>query len=159
MLVEGLKLYGTREVVGDGDNPEILLWAAEVGLVGLYKHDSTAWCGLYMALVAKRAGKPVPYQPLWALNWAKFGGPASEAMLGDTLVFRRPGGGGHVGLYVGEDPAAFHCLGGNTGDAVAIARISKDRLAAVRRPLYLNPPQNIRPIHLTADGALSVNEA
>ena len=36
-------------------------------------------------------------------------------MLGDILTFKR-NGGGHVGLYVGEDKDCYHVLGGNQGN-------------------------------------------
>ena len=121
MLVEALKLYGTTEVKGAGDNPVILDWAKEVGLGADYKHDSVAWCGLTIAVIAKRAGKELPHDPLWALNWRSFGKAASTPMLGDVMIFTRAGGG-HVALYIGEDAEAFHILGGNQGDRVCIVR-------------------------------------
>lgn len=158
MTAEALKVYGVKEGVGDADNPEILAWAKEVGLESVYRHDATAWCGLFAALIAKRAGKTVVNGPLWALNWARFGVPSPAPALGDVLVFVRPGGG-HVGLYVAEDASAYHVLGGNTSDAVSIARIAKERLKAARRPVYSVQPATVKPYHVAATGALSTNEA
>lgn len=159
MIVEALKLHGVREVIGSGNNPEILRWAEETGLSKEYRHDETPWCGLFMAVVAQRALKPLPSGPLWALSWRNFGVviPQLQASLGDVLVFRRQRGG-HVGLYVGHDDDAFHVLGGNQGDAVSIARLSRGRLVAVRRPAYRAPPTGVRPYRLSAEGALSENE-
>lgn len=165
MLHEALKLYGTHETPGSADNPVIMGWAKEVGVKG-YTHDSTVpWCGLFVALVAKRAGWDYSPQenPLWALNWAKWGRPSPAPSLGDVLVFKRQtatGVAGHVALYVGEDASAFHCLGGNQSDQVCITRVAKDRLVAARRaPWRIKQPGNIRPIHLAATGSLSTNEA
>lgn len=158
MVAEGLRLLGTREKAGDGDNPEILAWAREVGLGSTYKHDSIAWCGLFMAVVAKRAGKPAPAIPLRALAWSEVGDRSPTPGLGDVLTFFRPGGG-HVGLYIGEDAQAFHVLGGNQGDAVSIARVEKSRLAAARRPRYKVAPAAVRPYQLAPAGALSTDEA
>ena len=84
---------------------------------------------------------------------------APEAALGDVLVFARPKGGGHVGLYVGEDETAFHVLGGNQSDAVSITRIAKTRCIAIRRPIYREQPASMAPVQLAATGAMSVNEA
>ena len=95
---------------------------------------------------------------LWALSWSAFGAKSPTASLGDVLVFVR-NGGGHVGLYVGEDASAFHVLGGNQSDQVCITRVAKARLYAARRPLYRVQPDNVRPIHLEATGALSLSEA
>jgi uncharacterized protein (TIGR02594 family) len=160
MIVEALKLFGTLETPGSANNPTIIAWAKEVGgeVADVYKADSIPWCGLFMAVVAKRAGKEIPNHPLWALSWSAFGAKSPTAALGDVLVFVR-NGGGHVGLYVGEDSSAFHVLGGNQSDRVCITRIAKNRLYAARRPLYRVQPANVRPIHLEATGALSLNEA
>lgn len=158
MLLEAMRLYGTLEAPGAKDNPAILAWAAEVGLTKTYSHDSIPWCGLFMAVVAKRAGKPVVDSPLWALSWADFGKPVHQPMLGDVLTFKR-NGGGHVALYVGEDATAFHCLGGNQSDSVCITRIAKSRLYRSRRPLYTIQPDNVRKVTLASSGKLSTNEA
>jgi uncharacterized protein (TIGR02594 family) len=159
MILEALKLFGTVEASGSKDNPTILAWAAEIGLAKTYSHDSIPWCGLFIGLVAKRAGKEVTDSPLWALSWADFGNPAAGGpMLGDVLTFKRDGGG-HVSLYVGEDASAYHCLGGNQSDQVCITRIAKSRLYRARRPIYNVQPLNVRKIVLAANGKLSNNEA
>lgn len=162
ILVEARALIGVLEVKGDGNNPTILAWAEEVGLAKVYRHDATAWCGLFLAVVAKRAGWPVVKDPLWARNWINFGRRVEDDQeaLGDVLVFTRPGGGGHVGLYVGEDDTAFHVLGGNQGDAVSIVRIAKDRLIGARRPKWkISQPPGVVKVRLRASGQLSGNEA
>jgi uncharacterized protein (TIGR02594 family) len=159
MVAEARKLFGTAEAQGPADNPVILGWAKELGLAKVYNHDEIPWCGLFVAIVAKRAGKALPNQPLWARNWAKFGKAADKAQLGDVLVFRRGQGWGHVGLYVGEDYGAYHVLGGNQSDGVTITRIAKDRCIAVRRPAYRKAPASAKPMQLAATGTLSVNEA
>lgn len=161
MILEALKLFGTKEIAGKQHNPVILGWANEVGL-GLdkiYSSDEVPWCGLFMAVVAKRAGKEIPKGPAWAKSWGNFGIKVTSPMLGDIITFNRPGGGGHVGLYVGEDPGAYHILGGNQGNAVTIARISKDRKYSINRPVYTRQPENVRKIQLKATGKLSQNEA
>lgn len=160
MLVEALKLYGTLEMPGADDNPEILRWADETHNDRVYSSDSVPWCGLFLAVIAKRAGKEAPNGPLWALNWAKFGVPQPKtgAMLGDVLTFKRPGGG-HVALYVGENKNSFHVIGGNQSDAVTITRIVKARLHSVSRPAYREQPANVRKVFLAASGTVSKNEA
>ncbi len=163
MLVEMLKLHGTVEKPGKGSNPEILRWAKEIGLGKVYGDDAIAWCGLTVGFAAFKAGyDPAPKgNALWARNWAFWGKPQTiaTAMLGDVLVFAR-GSGGHVGVYVAEDKDAFHVLGGNQGDAVNIKRIVKSRCIAVRRsPFKRGQPANVRKVWMTADGAISNNEA
>jgi uncharacterized protein (TIGR02594 family) len=158
MLLEFLKIYGITETPGDGDNPVILDWAKECGIKN-YKHDATAWCGLEMAVIAKRAGKQLPAGPLWALNWALFGNKVTDGpKLGDVLVFRREGGG-HVGLYIGEDDTCFHVAGGNQGDKSSIVRKPIGRIYAIRRPIYTIQPVNVRRIFLSDEGAIDAREA
>lgn len=156
MLLEAIKLYGIRETLGEADNPIILEWASELGLKD-YIHDSIAWCGLFMAIVASRAGKIAPDHPLWAANWLKFGHVVPVAMLGDVLVFKRPGGN-HVGLYVAEDSICYDVFGGNQGDQVSIVRILKGRCIGIRRPDYHVQPANVRRIIFGDDGFISANE-
>lgn len=175
MLLEALKLHGTLELKGPGNNPEIVKWADEVAAASRspynnwaadwYNDDSIPWCGLFMAVVAVRAsqGRPERMPPdkyLAAASWANYGRGMQihTAALGDVLVFTRSGGG-HVGIYVGEDDTAFHVLGGNQSDAVTVTRILKSRCTAVRRPIYNSQPANVRKIRYGAYGALSTNEA
>lgn len=157
MMVEAVSLYGLKEGPGAADNPIIVGWATENGIKG-YVHDQTPWCGLFMAHCAHVAGHPLPQDPLWALNWSRFGISVDAPSFGDVLAFVRPGGG-HVGMYIGEDDQAYHVLGGNQGDSVGFARIDKTRLRAARRPLYKSVPKQIRPLALAATGNLSSNEA
>ena len=63
---EGIKLLGTVETPGVKNNPIIMGWAKEVQLDKSYSADSIPWCGLFVALVAKRAGKTPVKEPLWA---------------------------------------------------------------------------------------------
>jgi uncharacterized protein (TIGR02594 family) len=157
-IVEALKEYGTKELAGGANSPVIMGWADEVGLRPKYTSDAIPWCGLFAAVVAKRANKAVPKDPLWALNWAKFGVEVGQPGLGDVLTFTRENGG-HVGFYVGEDTEAYHVLGGNQSDAVTITRIAKTRLHRARRPIYRNTPAEVKPVRLASAGALSTNEA
>ena len=159
-------LLGVREQPGPADNPTILAWANEVTAalklkqLG-YKADSIPWCGLFVALVAHRASwtDQIPPIPLRAKSWLTFGEAADSPMLGDILVFGRDGGG-HVGLYVGEDPLAYHVLGGNQSDAVTITRLSKSRLLGARRPKWrVAQPSSVRIVLMGATGLLSENEA
>lgn len=140
MVSEGLKLLeqNTVEVVGPGNNPVIMQLAKEAGVDDIYKSDETAWCAVAQTAIALRAGKHVPFEKwdrLRAKSFLKFGNEVVIPVLGDTLVFIRPGGG-HVGIYIAEDEKAYHVLGGNQGNRYSITRIAKNRLTGVRRPIY-----------------------
>lgn len=160
VLLEALKFYGLREGAGPKDNPTILAWADALGgwEADFYAQDSIPWCGLFMAYVCLKAGLERPKDYLRAKAWALWGSATPKPMLGDVLVFNREGGG-HVGLYVGEDSDAYHVLGGNQGDAVSIVRISKVRLMAARRTAWkVAQPKNVRVVQLAGNGAISHNE-
>ena len=165
MAEEALKYYGIKETYGKADNPTIMKWANELGqdVKNVYVADSVPWCGLFMGIVAKKAGKEVIQHPLWALNWGNFGVYAPVPMFGDILTFIRitENGkkAGHVGLYVGEDTDCYHVLGGNQSDKVCITRILKSRLYTARRPKYNNQPACVKKIILPPNGKLSVNES
>ncbi|MFN7178384.1 TIGR02594 family protein [Hyphomonas sp.] len=162
MLLEGLKTFGTLEGPGAEDHPVIMGWAKEVGVPKIeqvFTADSVPWCGLWMAVIAKRAGKPVNPNALWARSWLNWGSAVAEPKLGDVLVFRRGNTSGHVGLYVGEDDGAFHVLGGNQGDKVSIVRIARSRLLGARNHYAIGQPPNCRRVFLKTTGTLSTNES
>lgn len=159
MLVEALKHYGVKEIAGARNSPEIMAWADELGgnVRAVYQQDSTPWCGLFVAMLAHRAGKALPASPLWARAWATWGTKSPQPQLGDVLVFLRKGGG-HVGLYVGENATHYFVLGGNQSDGVNIKTRRKSELLAARRLYSIAPPANVRRIVLTAAGEPSVKE-
>lgn len=162
-IQQGLRLYGTAEVVGKGSNRTIISWRDELNIAGHpvvgFSDDDVPWCGLFAAVVTHRAGYAPVKNPLWARNWASFGRAVAKPSLGDVLVFVRDGGG-HVGFYIAEDATAYHVLGGNQSNRVSITRIAKDRLVAARRPEFaIGQPASVRPYRVAATGALSRNEA
>jgi uncharacterized protein (TIGR02594 family) len=152
MLLEAITLYGTVEAAGSANNPTITEWARECG-IGAYSTDAIPWCGLFVAVCAKRAGWARPANPLWARDWASWGRARSGgAMLGDVLVFPR-GSGGHVAIYIGEDSTHYHILGGNQTDKVCIVRKAKTPILAIRHaPWRVKEPPNVRKVFLTASG-------
>jgi uncharacterized protein (TIGR02594 family) len=159
ILVEAVKMLDTKEVVGKQHNPVIMGWAKELKLDKVYTADEIPWCGLAIAYAAHKAGVQVVDKPLWALSWAKYGTKVTEPMLGDILTFKRDGGG-HVGIYVGEDKECYHVLGGNQGNAMSVTRIVKSRLYQARRTAWkVAQPANVRKVMLDAKGTISKNEA
>lgn len=154
MITEFLNIYGIEETQGEGDNPIIMEWAQEVGVSKIYRHDSVAWCGLEMAVIAKRAGKELPEGVLWALNWNHFGRRVQDGLFGDVLVFVRQGGG-HTGLYIAEDDLAYHVGGGNESDKSNIVRIDKARCVGIRRPIWkVTQPRGVRKFYVDQSGKL-----
>ena len=159
ILVQAVKQLGVKEIVGKTHNPTIMGWAEELGLSRVYTEDEIPWCGLFIAHCCHAAGLDVVERPLWALNWAKYGNKVDEPMLGDILTFKR-NGGGHVGIYVGEDDRYYHVLGGNQNNSVSVSRIAKSRLHQARRTAWkVAQPASVRKVHLKAEGTITTNEA
>ncbi len=165
MIEEALRHYGIKESYGKANNPTIMSWANSLGqeVKQIYVADKVPWCGLFIGIVAKNAGKEVVKSPLWALNWGNFGSYTPTPMFGDVLTFIRitENGtkAGHVGLYIGEDVDCFHVLGGNQSDKVCITRIEKSRLYVARRPKYNNQPSCVKKVKLPPNGNISQNES
>ena len=88
-----------------------------------------------------------------ASAWGDWGRELLGPRPGCVLVFTRKGGG-HVGLYVGEDRTHFHVLGGNQGNAVNVMRLEKSRLAkgGMRWP-YGEPLPAQQRVMLNANGS------
>ena len=129
---------GTKEAPGPANSVTILGWARRLGtrVLGIiYNADSVPWCGVFVASCLAEDRLDAPAIAVRARSWATWGKMLRSDRLapGAVLVFERDGGG-HVGFYVGEDPVAYHVLGGNQDDAVTIARIAKTRCVATRWP-------------------------
>ncbi|WP_411037696.1 TIGR02594 family protein [Shinella sp. BYT-45] len=159
---EARRHMGLREIAGKGSNATIMSWAKRLGgwVASFFTDDDIPWCGLAVAawIAITLPKEALPANPLGALNWKKFGIGLSTPALGAVLVFTRSGGG-HVGLYVGEDNTHFHVLGGNQSNSVSITRIEKGRLVAVRWPSTGGNPAGGR-VHLSSKGVpVTRNEA
>lgn len=157
---EFLNLYGVKEVSGDGNNDVILNWADEIkNYVGIdYNADSIPWCGLALGVVMKRSGYKPPRICVRAKEWFNFGLQRDIAGLGDVLIFDRKGGG-HVGLYVGEDKGHYFVLGANQNDSVNIKRMQKKRCIGIRSPYYVRRPFSAKPVFLEYSEKVSYNES
>lgn len=151
---------GTKEFPGPANNPVIVQWLVQ--LQSWFKDDAVAWCGSFMAHCMQRAKVTYPKNYPAARSWASWGIAAPNMGPGVVLVFVREGGG-HVGLYAGEDAVCYHVLGGNQSDQVSITRIAKQRLIAARWPdrnIYGQPvPFTGKPVVIGANGLpVSANE-
>ncbi|KAA9333422.1 TIGR02594 family protein [Hymenobacter busanensis] len=162
ILREALAHFALHEIAGPSSHPTIMAWAKEVGASSYYHNDDTPWCALFMAHCAKVAGFALPPDPLAAKSWSVFGQPAPKgvAMLGDIVVKNRAGGGGHVGLYVGETKTHYAVLGGNQANQVCIAWFPKSVFTHIRRCKWkVSQPANVRRIVLNAPTAAGVSES
>jgi uncharacterized protein (TIGR02594 family) len=155
-IVSMKSVYGLHET---RDKTRLQLWLRSDGKT-LGDPGALPWCGDAVETAIKNALPDEPFpgdlgkNPYWARNWALFGREAKG--YGSVGVFER-GSGGHVGFLVGEDTVCYHVLGGNQGDAVNVARLSKDRLLAARWPASWAVPPKMLPKR-TSSLPVSVNE-
>ena len=66
-----------------------------------------AWCGAFMAMIARQTGHAIPANPLLARSWARAGRPTDPA-IGAVAVMPH-----HVGQVVALEPGRVKLLGGN----------------------------------------------
>ncbi|OHV85818.1 TIGR02594 family protein [Ensifer sp. LCM 4579] len=159
---EARRHMGLKEIAGPKSSATIMSWAKRFGgwIVSFYTNDDIPWCGLAVGhwIAVTLPEEQLPSNPLGALNWSKFGRGLTEPALGAILTFKRPGGG-HVGLYAGEDGTHYHVLGGNQSNSVSVTRIEKTRCQAIRWPTTGGEPIG-GPVRLSASGVpASKNEA
>lgn len=134
-VIEAKKHIGLQEV---RDKKALMAYFATAGLK--IDPQETAWCGGFASTVFHTAlpRQSVPTQPLWALNWSKFG-VSCTPQVGSVLVFSR-NGGGHVAICLGQTSAGFVCLGGNQGNQVCIEVHTKDGFQGARWPDKFSAP-------------------
>lgn len=143
-----------RSLIGthaQNDNAVIMAWPTAIAAkfpdmadyATRYKHDSTAWCGVFAAYVLAMSGiRPVfgatdTDKWMWADAWQQFGTAVDTPQPGDVLVFKWAGGGEHVTFYDHEeDDNYYHCTGGNqgSGHVVSTEAMPMANCIAMRRP-------------------------
>lgn len=163
MIQEGLKLINENivEIPGPKSHPAILKMAADAGVSNIYNNDDVPWCAVAQTAICLRAGKVVSftgYDRLRAACFVRFGNAVASPMLGDVMVFKRPGGY-HVNMYIAEDEKCYHGMGGNQSNRFNITRIEKSRLYAARRPHYNNMPPSVKKYFVSPAGIISQNES
>lgn len=144
-----------RSLIGthaQNDNAVIMAWPTAIAAkfpdmadyASRYKHDSTAWCGVFAAYVLAMSGiRPVfgatdTNKWMWADAWKHFGTAVDTPQAGDILVFKWAGGGEHVTFYDHEeDDNYYHCTGGNqgSGHVVSTEAMPMANCIAIRRPV------------------------
>ncbi|MDM9647731.1 TIGR02594 family protein [Rhizobium sp. S163] len=158
---EARRFVGLLEIPGPKSNSTIIGWAKALGgwIATFFTNDDTPWCGLFMAhcFGFTLPQEKLPANPLGALEWNKFGAQLTSPVLGAVLVFKRPGGG-HVGLYVGEDDQNYIVLGGNQSNSVKLSLVEKARCVGIRWPKTGSSPIG-GIIRSTLEDEVSRNEA
>lgn len=130
-LEAGMRMLGTKEVPGKGDNPTIMQWAKDEGgaIEKAYTHDSIPWCALGANHILTKVGLKGT-ETLWALD---FEGKWPSVRLPDVAVGAFApmlrDGGGHIICIVGKDQHGnVMGWGCNQTDQVSIVPFARTRL-------------------------------
>ena len=132
---EAKKYLGVKEINGPKSNPIITGWIKSAARWLNGDDSQTAWCGCFRGAIGLATGTGVPSSHYRAANWLSWGDKVKtirDAIIGDTLVFKRPGGY-HVGLFAGMDGQNILVLGGNQSNEVNISKHSTTILEGIRR--------------------------
>lgn len=131
----GFNEYGTREVPGDRDNPEIIKYFNELGFNGSRLKDETAWCSAYANWVAKKSNCAFSGE-LTARSWLNVGKTIKTPQLGDIVVLWRESPDswkGHVGFFIKQNKSFVYLLGGNQTNKVCIQGYPVSRILDYRK--------------------------
>jgi len=133
ILIEILKNYGLKEIVGSQHNPEILAMFAEIGYDWV-KDDETAWCSACLNYFCKKLGYERSGK-LDARSWLKLPVKVLKPNVGDIVVLWRESPDswkGHVGLFINWDEKNIWVLGGNQGGEIKISAYPRERVLGFR---------------------------
>lgn len=153
-MAYALTLIGVREVPGPGNSTVIAGWLKS--LKAWWYDDATPWCGVFVAHVMQKAGKPLPKHWYRAKGWLEWG-QACAPVYGAVGVLDREGGG-HVILITKASKRFVWGVGGNQRDQVGEGKFDRGRVLGFRWPADLPLPAP-EPLVADAGGALSTNEA
>lgn len=97
---------------------------------------SLPWCGdAVESVIAKTLpSEPLPANPFFAQNWAKFGTDVKVPLVGAIGVIRWSANSGHVGIVAGIDGQKVHLLGGNQSNAINVSSFDRSKFIAFRWP-------------------------
>lgn len=155
----GMEALGWHEV---RDKARLRKWLLSDGRT-LGDPQKLPWCGDF-AETCMRLGLPMEVftgpleeNPYWARNWLHLGMRLEEPALWCVAVFKRAGGGGHVGFLTGQDETHWHVFGGNQSNSVSITRIAKGEELGFRWPKTYDGPR--LPLPMKDPGDLKIAES
>lgn len=134
-LARAVALRGLYEHTGSADNPQILEMARICGgnIAKTYKHDSIAWCALFVNYCLVASGYD-GNDSLLALDFANYGRRLSGPAVG-AIASKKRDGGGHVFIVRGrDDQGRIVGIGGNQSDMVCDDEYDAEAIVAFTWP-------------------------
>jgi len=128
-------LIGVAEIPGPQANGLLRQWAQSLGgwFANYFADDGVPWCGLFAAHCLQSCGLSYPKTYFRARDWANYGTPLLDPILGCIVVLSRSNGG-HVGFAASATESTITLIGGNQGDRVSQSPFPRNRIIALRWP-------------------------
>jgi uncharacterized protein (TIGR02594 family) len=139
ILKTALEEYGTKGIIGNEDNPEVVKYFHEIGFEWV-NDDETPWCAAFLNWVLFKCNI-TGTNKLNARSFLEIGRAVTFPTLGDIVVLWRLdplGPYGHCGIYIGESKHLLFILGGNQSNMVNIETYPKSQLLGYRKILDTN---------------------
>jgi uncharacterized protein (TIGR02594 family) len=153
-VAEAEKYIGVAEIKGDETQPLILKWWKAIRLGGV-RDDETPWCAAFVGGCLEAVDIRSTSSGL-AKSYLKWGVEIVNPIRGCIVVFSRDGGGGHIGIVMGQDAKGrLMVLGGNQGNKVSIAPFDRSRVLGFRWPASVAAPIDTLPELLSVEASSS----
>lgn len=132
-----LTQIGVKEIIGIGDNEQIIKYFDDIGFDGKGLKDETAWCSAFVNWICFKHNLCMSGK-LNARSWLTVGQAVepNDQKLGDIVIFwrvSRSSWKGHVAFFIAKRDGYIYVLGGNQGNQVSIRAYTEDRLLSYRR--------------------------
>lgn len=133
-----LSKYGTKEILGEKHNADIVKFAKEAGFPTV-NDDETAWCSIFMNWVAYQGGMERSKR-MDARSWLNIGTPVLLPEMGDVVILKRGDASwqGHVGIFISQMGDDVFVLGGNQSNMVNISSFKSVNVLGYRKLRKLN---------------------
>jgi len=122
-----IKEWNPKGIMGKNapkSNPEIMKYHKVANKKGVFVASNdgqrNAWCGSFMAWVAKKAGYRPPSLAFRANSWKKFGKGCNKAIRG-AIALQGVGHKHHTAIVLGVTPDGEE-IGGNQDDSLSVKR-------------------------------------
>ena len=135
LYAAALPFLGVHEIDGPESNPTIRKWIKEAASWLDGDDSKTAWCGCFRGHLGLVTATGIPRNHFRAAEWLEWGMPVkglSEAIQGDTVILKRPGGY-HVALFASFKDLHMTLLGGNQSNSVSLAQFPTSNICGIRR--------------------------
>lgn len=130
-MAEMNRRMGLHEV---RDNAKLVDWLKIGRYLGNPK--DLPWCGdaVETCFAKTLPNEPLPTNPFFAQNWAKFGRPVGKPIVGAVGVIRWSANSGHVGFVAGTSGNIVYMLGGNQSNSINITGFNRNKFMAFTWP-------------------------